>query len=62
MDIAVFSKTGVYLLHEGRHCYRKSIQTIFASYKDIIIIPVPSKPIMNEERLNLLKKHREKIT
>lgn len=56
MDIAVFSKmAGIYLSHEWGTRYRETVQTTFAPYKNIIIIPIPSEFIINEEKLNLLK-------
>ena len=52
----------VYLLHRVKDYDGKSIKMVFNPYKDIIVIPVPSELIVDEEKLNLLKKRWEEVT
>lgn len=68
MNVAIFNRElgvyllHVYLLHEVKDYDGKSIKMVFNPYKDIIVIPVPSELIMDEEKLNLLKKRWEEVT
>jgi ABC-type Fe3+-hydroxamate transport system substrate-binding protein len=60
MNIAIFNRElGVYLLYGGNH-YRKTIQTLFALNNKIVVIPIPSKSTISEEKLNLIKNARGK--
>ena len=66
MNVAIFNRElgvyllHVYLLHEVKDYDGKSIKMVFNPYKDIIVIPVPSELIMDEEKLNLIKNASEK--
>lgn len=45
---------GICLLYGGNH-HRKTIQTLFTLNNKTVIIPVPSKSTISEEKLNLIK-------
>lgn len=56
MNIAISTRElGVYLLHGGNH-HRKTIQILFAPDNKTVVIPIPSKSTISEEKLNAREK------